>query len=203
MKYLIFIISIVLLYPVCGNALEIPLSGGSSQAGGQKIAFVDLDKIFDIFPQTKNAKEDYANRLSKMREMLGDREKDIENLQNQINILETTLKDLNNQPSTSTETVTNQNASQSSGEGDNSVSNLKNQLETKKAELDELKKSSAQELQSFENQQNQIILGKIYRALKELASEEQVSLVVDKRDILYGSVDIDLTEKLQERVRGF
>ena len=45
--------------------------------------------------------------------------------------------------------------------------------------------------------------GLIYKALKDLANEEQVTLVVDKSSILFGSAEIDLTDKLQQRVRGY
>ena len=48
-----------------------------------------------------------------------------------------------------------------------------------------------------------MILGKIYQALRDLAQEEQVTLVVDKASILYGDSAIDLTEKLQNKVRGY
>jgi Skp family chaperone for outer membrane proteins len=48
-----------------------------------------------------------------------------------------------------------------------------------------------------------MILGKIYQALRDVANEEQVVVVVDKSSILYGDANIDLTEKLQERVRGY
>jgi len=79
---------------------------------------------------------------------------------------------------------------------------MKRELDDKKAEMEELRKQASADLAAFENQQSQLILGKIYQALRDVANEEQVSVVVDKSSILYGDANIDLTEKLQQRLAG-
>jgi hypothetical protein len=84
-----------------------------------------------------------------------------------------------------------------------SVDNMKKDLNDKKSELEEMRRQAKADLASFEGQQSQLILGKIYQALRDVAVEEQVSVVVDKSSILYGDAAIDLTEKLQQRVRGY
>ena len=177
------------------KALEIPLSGGGGGGEGQKIAYVDMDKIYQISPQTKYAKEDYAKRLEKKREFLSSKEKELEDISNRISVLETTVKGLNASVSTGTADRMNDNPQ--------SLLNLKNDLEVKKLELEEEKAKADEELAIFEKQQSQIILGKIYQSLKEIATEEQVNLIVDKSSILFGSAEIDLTQKLQERIRGY
>ena len=40
------------------------------------------------------------------------------------------------------------------------------------------------------------MLGKIYTALKKISEQEEISVVVDKREILYGKKTVDLTQKL-------
>ena len=61
----------------------------------------------------------------------------------------------------------------------------------------ELYRSHAElELLDYENRQTENILGKIYMILKELAIKEGVSVVIDKRSILFGNFAVDLTDKL-------
>lgn len=69
-------------------------------------------------------------------------------------------------------------------------------------ELEEARASSAKNLKAFEASRAKTILGRLYKALVELANERGISLVVDKSAILYGENTIDLTESLNRRVRG-
>lgn len=177
-------------------ALDIPLSGTSDGAGGAKLGYVDMDRIFQIYPQTQAAKEDYLKQLKKKREQLGAKEAELKDIEGKISVLESTLKQGGAVNATDQSPDPMANASQS-------VGNMKSDLETKKAELLELRKQATADLAAFESQQSQLILGKIYQALRDVAVEEQVSVVVDKSSILYGDASIDLTEKLQQRVRGF
>lgn len=174
------------------SALEIPLSGGSSSAAGPKIAYVDMERIFQIFPQTQAAKEDYAKQLKKKKDQLAEKEAELREISSRMTVLESTLKDMPASGEAGAAT-----------ESPQSITNMKAELEKKKADYEDLRKQAAADLSTYQNQQSQIILGKIYSALKDLASEEQVAVVVDKSSILYGDATIDLTEKLQQRVRGY
>lgn len=175
----------LLIFSTASFALDIPLSGGSQQSGGgAKIGFVDMDRIFKIYPQTQAAKEDYSKQLKKKKDQLAAKEKELEDIKNRISILDSTSV----------------SGAETPGEG---TGTLKKDLEDKKVEYEEMKKQASQDLANFQSQQSQIILGKIYQALRDLALEEQVSVVVDKASILYGDATIDLTDKLQERVRGY
>jgi Skp family chaperone for outer membrane proteins len=80
---------------------------------------------------------------------------------------------------------------------------IENVIIAKSAELKKVRKeieiyrSQAElELLDFENRQTENILGKIYMILKELAIKEGVSVVIDKRSILFGNYAVDLTDKL-------
>lgn len=78
----------------------------------------------------------------------------------------------------------------------------KKDTDLKKAE-DELKvyqKQAEKELLDYESRRTELILGRIYIAIKELATKESVSVVVDKRNILYGQNAVDLTGKLLEKL---
>ena len=56
------------------------------------------------------------------------------------------------------------------------------------------------ELLEYESHRSEILLGRIYIALKELAAKEEVSVIVDKRNILFGHSAVDLTGKLLEKL---
>jgi hypothetical protein len=80
----------------------------------------------------------------------------------------------------------------------------KKDTDLKKAE-DELKtyqKQAEKELLDYESRRTELILGRIYIAIKELATKESVSVVVDKRNILYGQNAVDLTSKLLEKLEA-
>lgn len=179
------------------HALDIPLAGGGgSSPSAVKIGFVDMDRIFKIYPQTQAAKEDYAKQLKKKKEQLTVKEKELEDIKNRIGILESTLA---NTPVEQSEPMEGESVPAQR----KSVPTLKKELEDARAEFEEMKKQASMDLSNFQSQQSQIILGKIYQALRDLALEEQVIVVVDKASILYGDATIDLTDRLQERVRGY
>jgi Skp family chaperone for outer membrane proteins len=206
---LVILVSAVLTPYAPLPALEIPLSGGGETSRGGSIGFVDLDKIFQIYPQTQVAKEDYAKQLKKKRELLAEKEAALTDIQTRTSVLESTLKQggpVTPPPAENgelTEDSTVNPAADPLASAAESLANMKRELEDKKAEMEELRKQAAADLAAFESQQSQLILGKIYQALRDVASEEQVSVVVDKSSILYGDGNIDLTEKLQQRVRGY
>ena len=218
-RILVAVVAVVLsAFARHARALEIPVageSGGAGTGGGVKIGYVDMDRIFQIYPQTRDAKEDYAKQLARKRQQLADKEAELQNLKGRIAVLESTLKDMSAQ-NPPPGTPASADAAQSSGtlhanpppivdepRATQSISDMKRDLEQKQAEYEDLRKRAADDLAAFESKQSQLILGKIYQALRDLAEEEQVTMVVDKASILYGSADIDLTERLQARVRGY
>ena len=184
------------------QALDIPLSGSvdTGRGGGASLGYVDMDRIFKIFPQTQAAKEDYAKQLKKKRDQLAAKEAEMADVKGRIAVLESTLKQSTDAQSTSAAPDASSNNTASASQ---SLGKMKQELETHKTELEELSKQATSDLAAFESQQSQLILGKIYQALRDVAIEAQVSVVVDKSSILYGDATIDLTEKLQERVRGY
>jgi Skp family chaperone for outer membrane proteins len=194
----LFILSLSLAF-TSSIALEIPLSGSvDSSGGGGKIGYVDIDKIFQIYPQTLAAKEDYAKQLKRKREQLSTKEKELSEIKEKLSVLEATLKNME-----SPSGISGSTASASSPVQPQSFLTLKQDLENKKTEYEELRKQAATDLSVYEKQQSQIILGKIYQALKDLAQEEQISVVVDKNSVLYRDTTIDLTDQLQQHIRGY
>jgi len=54
----------------------------------------------------------------------------------------------------------------------------------------------------IESRRSEILLGKIYKAVREVARESGVSVVVDKSQILYGQGSVDLTDTVIKRLEG-
>lgn len=193
-------------------ALDIPLDGAQGGSGAMNIGYVDMEKIFQLYPKTKEAKEDYAKQLKAKRDELSRREAELNNIKSRLSVLESTLKNGNSSVSEPVPAPNSGNANEA--EVDPQLENmeakepqalvaLRKDLEEKKADFEEQQKRSQDDLFAFERRQSQLILGKIYQALLDLAQEEQVSLVVDKSSILYGAANTDLTDKLQQKVRGY
>lgn len=80
------------------------------------------------------------------------------------------------------------------------ITEKENELSQKENELKKLKKDFDKELLEYEDAQTEKILGNIYIKLKELSIKEGVSVVVDKKSILFGHKAVDLTDKLIEEL---
>ncbi|HBL18972.1 MAG TPA: hypothetical protein DD417_19990 [Elusimicrobia bacterium] len=55
---------------------------------------------------------------------------------------------------------------------------------------------------AIEGKRSEMLLGKIYRAVREAARENGVSVVVDKSQILFGQDSVDLTDKVIRKLEG-
>ncbi|MBI4655535.1 MAG: OmpH family outer membrane protein [Elusimicrobia bacterium] len=70
----------------------------------------------------------------------------------------------------------------------------------KQEQLAVLQRQAELELLSTESRKTEKILGRIYITLKELAVKESISVIVDKRSILFGHSAVDLTDKLLKKL---
>ena len=83
---------------------------------------------------------------------------------------------------------------------DAALARKEDDLRQKEEELRVFQRMAERELLEYESRKSEILLGRIYVALKELAVKEEVSVIVDKRNILFGQNAVDLTEKLLKRL---
>lgn len=74
------------------------------------------------------------------------------------------------------------------------------ELKAKEEDLRASQKQAEKELLDYESRKGELLLGRIYTALKELAVKEEVSVIVDKRSILFGQNAVDLTGKLLKKL---
>ena len=73
-------------------------------------------------------------------------------------------------------------------------------LKQKEDSLQLYQRQVENELLEYESHRSEMLLGRIYLALKELAVKEGVSVVIDKRNILFGHSAVDLTDKLLKQL---
>lgn len=83
---------------------------------------------------------------------------------------------------------------------DAAIARKEGELSAKEEELRQAQRQSERELLEYESRKSELLLGRIYVALKELAVKEEVSVIVDKRSILYGQTAVDLTAKLLRKL---
>ena len=76
------------------------------------------------------------------------------------------------------------------------------ELATKELEYKTEQASSEKNLLELESRRTEMLLGKIHRAVQEIARKEGVSVVVDKSSILFGHDAVDLTEKVMNHLKG-
>jgi Skp family chaperone for outer membrane proteins len=185
------------------TALEIPVENISTTAG-TAVGFVDMEKIFQEFPETEHAKVEYFEDIEKKRLALLDKELEIKNLKDRIDALKKSIDTGTSAAaagiSPSTGTI---NAVAASAQDAAATLILRQQeLDEKEKGLETERLKIEQDLVDEERHRSQAILGHIYVVLQELAEEAQVNVVVDKSSILYGTAQVDLTEKLRERLRS-
>ncbi|MDQ7772550.1 MAG: OmpH family outer membrane protein [Elusimicrobiales bacterium] len=90
-----------------------------------------------------------------------------------------------------------------------SVADIEAAIAVKEKELEKLEgtlrtdqRNAEKELLAKESRKTEAILGRIYFLLRELAVSEGVSVVIDKRSILFGHAAVDLTGKLIEKLEN-
>lgn len=81
------------------------------------------------------------------------------------------------------------------------ISKEKQEIAQDQAALKQDESSIEKNLLNLENRETQGLLGKIYKVIREVATESGVSVVVDKSQILYGHNAVDLTDKVLKRLK--
>jgi Skp family chaperone for outer membrane proteins len=76
------------------------------------------------------------------------------------------------------------------------------EVSLKESEYKQHMASAETNLLDLESRKSEVLLGKIYKAVQEVARKEGVSVVVDKGAILYGHNAVDLTDKVLKHLKG-
>ncbi|MFH1368273.1 MAG: OmpH family outer membrane protein [Elusimicrobiota bacterium] len=82
------------------------------------------------------------------------------------------------------------------------IDKMKKDIEKKNIELMRLIDKSKKELGELEEKHTGAVLSDLYSILEKITIEENLSMIVDKGNILYGHSAQDYTDKVLERLRG-
>ncbi|MBL8023503.1 MAG: OmpH family outer membrane protein [Elusimicrobia bacterium] len=189
--------------------VEIPLHRGAG-TGGTSVGYVDMEQVFRDYPETIKAREDYQKEVLRHKTELAARETALDEFKHGIDLSSGESPspfslDVSSISQGSADTV---RVSTATGGASSSAVPADRKLPPpelilkRTEELEKARATSAQTLRAFEAERSKKILGRLYKALVQLADEKGIRLVVDKSAILYGEDTIDLTEALHRRVRG-
>jgi Skp family chaperone for outer membrane proteins len=185
------------------EAMEIPLERGGPKASkrGLVVGFVDMDRIYQEYPETRKARKEYQEQADKMKGLLADKEAELSDLREQLSVLKAAQA-----VSASTQAVSASTAavafSTPTAFTSGNLSQKEGELAEQEASLTEARKSAVQALSEFERKRAAQIFGKLYKSLVQLADEKGVDVVLEKSALLYGQAGLDLTDALSRRVRG-
>jgi Skp family chaperone for outer membrane proteins len=174
----------------------LPFSPPSVKAvmlSSERIAYVDIERVFDEYKSTKQVKK-------KM-------EAEIETRRSEIDRLEKEIKDLE-VASKKTETVESVPITGLVGEEKVEISTApvvtkplpEEVIKLKKEKLTETVEKMKDELTRLEKEITHQVLGKIYDVVREIARAEGYAIVLDKKNVLYSEMENDLTEKVIKKL---
>lgn len=93
-------------------------------------------------------------------------------------------------------------AAASLGEIDQKLAERGKLLTDKESEFKTYQGQVEKNLLELEDKKTEILLGKIYHAVQEVAREEGISVVVDRTQILFGHKAMDLTDKVLKKLKS-
>ncbi|MEK7745134.1 MAG: OmpH family outer membrane protein, partial [Elusimicrobiota bacterium] len=82
------------------------------------------------------------------------------------------------------------------------LADKKRELAAKEEEFQKHQTQVEKNLIELEGKRTEMLLGKIYVVVQEVARESGVSVVVDKSQILYGQRTVDLTDRVVKKLEG-
>lgn len=155
---------------------------------GVVIATVDLEKVFQVYPATKKARQDLEGIIVVKETEIASKRVEVFKLIEDIQKIKAQV-----QIDTTTPTAPVDAAA---------LTQKEEELKNKKEELKTLQKNVEKNLEDLEQAKAKTLLGRVYEALKELAQEKNVDIIVDKNAILWGSSKLDLTRDLIEKLKS-
>lgn len=82
------------------------------------------------------------------------------------------------------------------------VDEQKKELARRKSEMSKKARDNKDSLSKLEESKTASVLADIYQILEKMTVEENIDIVIDKNNVLYGQPTQDLTDKVIERLQG-
>ena len=158
----------------------------------ERIAYVDIDRVFDEYKGTKQAKE-------KMEREIETKRGEIAKLEKEIRDLEFAMREKERVEPVPTTGLAEKEVEISTGPV--IPKPLPEEvIRLNKEKLNKMVKKMKEELAKLEKEITYQILGKIYDVIREIAQTEGYAIVLDKKNILYSEIENDLTEKVIQKL---
>jgi Skp family chaperone for outer membrane proteins len=185
-----------------------------------RIAYVDIEKVFDGYKETKAAKEKISEELRLRKEKVIRLEAEIRKLEKKLNGGPAVLTGLVGNPDVLTglieeaqvggnsidEEFGNEEPSPpsdstiASSTGTSKAADIK-LLEKKKEELSDISQNVQDDFLYMEENIRKKILGQIYDIIEEISEAEGYNIIISKENILYSKDEgIDLTDEVIKRL---
>lgn len=85
---------------------------------------------------------------------------------------------------------------------ENGISAMKKDILKKREELNTIIKDNKNELIKLEEKQTETVMADLYSLFEKIAKEENLVIILDKNNVLYGHQVHDITDKVIERLQG-
>ena len=220
-KRTIILISLLIF---CGRlgAVEISLDKFvvKGNQSSNSIGYVDIEKIFANHPLTKRLQEDFNAEADKKKQAMNDLQKAINDLQGAVKSsmtlvtqMEIELESMKNnlnapvvvstaaaKPSIDAATVAAKEKQLKDNEA--GIDNMRLVIAKKEKDLCDFSDKCKKEMTELEKKQTDEVLADIYGILEKITVEDNLSMIVDKTNVLYGHPAQDYTDKVLERLQG-
>jgi len=159
----------------------------------ERIAYVDIDRVFDEYKGTKQAKKkiEIENET---------RRREIATLEKEIRDLDVASKKKERVEPVPTSGLAGQEGLEISTAPVVTKPLTEEVIRLKKEKLSKMVEKMGEELARLEKEITHQILGKIYDVIREIAQAEGYAIVLDKKNILYSEIENDLTEKVIQKL---
>lgn len=160
----------------------------------ERIAYVDIEKVFNECKSTKQAKKKMEGEIETKRKKVAELERELRDLEvasREGEIIEPMPNTglVGEEVEISTPIVVGKPLPEEV-------------ISVKKKELNETVEKMKEELTRLEKEITYQILGKIYDVIREIARDEGYAIVLDKKNILYSEMENDLTEKVIKKLNS-
>lgn len=178
----------------------------------QRIAFVDIDRIYERFPMKALAEKEIELRKEEYRRKLEKVNKKIRELELK-QALEVSAKEIALSArtevilSTQTEVASSTQAVSAVAEkaeistGTVKAPSISEQISELKTEKKRLSKEAKDNIKNMSGEYSIQIMGRIYDAVKEVADFHGYTVVMNKSECLYGIPSTDLTDEVLEKLK--
>jgi len=154
----------------------------------ERIAYVDIDRVFDEYKGIKQAKENMEREIETKRG-------EIAKLEKEIRDLEFATREKERVEPVAITGLAEKEVEISTGPV--ITKPLPEEIiRLNKEKLNKMVKKMKEELARLEKEMTHQILGKIYDVIREIAQAEGYAIILDKKNILYSEMENDLTEKV-------